>query len=70
MEIVLFGSSVNPPTTAHYAILKYFSENFEHVWLLPVYKHMYAEKSDLLDFEVRKEMCKIAFQGNFEQFFR
>lgn len=64
-RICLFGSSFNPPTKAHVEILKYFlrSGKFDEVWLVPVYKHIYASKSNLELFEDRYNMCSLAIDG-------
>lgn len=35
----------------------------DEVWVLPVYKHAFASKSNLLPFEHREAMAKLAFEG-------
>lgn len=79
--VVLFGSSMNPPTgtAGHGGIVTWGAraevdiadderpENarqdvpVDKVWVLPVYRHLFASKSNLLPFEQRMEMAKLAF---------
>ena len=68
-KIGLFGTSANPPTFigGHYSIIEWFAYNsqinFSEIWILPVYKHFYAEKSKLVDFNHRIKMCEINFKN-------
>ena len=34
-KIVLFGGSFNPPTIAHYEIIKYLNDHYDEVLILP-----------------------------------
>jgi len=63
MKVALFGSSFNPPHIGHVTAVKYFARYFDEVWLLPVYRHMYSSKSNLLDYSKRFELTKLAFEG-------
>ena len=33
------------------------------MWVVPVYRHMYASKNDLADFEHRLRMCHLGLAG-------
>ncbi|CAN0406703.1 unnamed protein product [Ascophyllum nodosum] len=72
MKVLLFGTSGNPPTgrDGHSGIVDYFVnlERFDELWVLPVYKHMFASKRDTMaepgapTFEDRVEMCRLSFE--------
>ncbi|KAK3289873.1 hypothetical protein CYMTET_2709 [Cymbomonas tetramitiformis] len=64
-RIVIFGTSANPPTflQGHTGIVRYLARNFDEVWVLPVYKHIFSSKSHLLSFEHRVNMCKLSFDA-------
>jgi|EP00670_Eutreptiella_braarudii_P007030 nicotinate (nicotinamide) nucleotide adenylyltransferase len=64
-KICLFGSSCNPPTGdgGHRSLVKYFAEKFEEVWVLPVFKHAFATKRDLAEFNDRINMAKLNFES-------
>jgi nicotinic acid mononucleotide adenylyltransferase len=65
-RVLLFGSSVNPPTGdgGHRGICKYFAdkEEFDEIWILPVYIHSFENKS-ALEFHYRMELCKLNFEN-------
>jgi hypothetical protein len=66
-EIVLFGTSADPPTGdgGHVGIAKALSKltEFEQIRILPVYCHNFADKRDrLLPFRHRLNMCELAFE--------
>ena len=62
-KIALFGSSLNPPTLAHVAIVEYFAKLFDQVWVMPVYTHAYSSKASSLEsFPHRFAMSEIAFK--------
>ena len=63
-QVLLFGLSANPPTGkgGHLGIVEYFQSKYDEIWILPVFKHMYASKQGLAPFEDRMAMCKLAFQ--------
>jgi nicotinic acid mononucleotide adenylyltransferase len=62
-RLTIFGFSANPPTddSGHGGIIKFLVESgdYDEVWLLPVYRHIYKEKSNLAPFEYRMEMCQL-----------
>ena len=67
-RVCLFGTSANPPTGdgGHVSIVEALSklESFDEIRILPVYRHTFASKRDqLVAYEDRVEMCKIAFQS-------
>lgn len=72
-RILLFGSSANPPTgeQGHLGLVRWVVETADHaalggpvdeLWILPVYRHAFAEKSGLVPFEHRFEMCRLCFE--------
>jgi cytidyltransferase-like protein len=63
LRIGVFGGSFNPIHLGHslLAITTQQTKNVDQVVLVPVYKH--AVKRDLLPFEDRFEMCKLAVQS-------
>jgi nicotinic acid mononucleotide adenylyltransferase len=64
-QVCLFGTSANPPTGdgGHVGIVQSLSElqRFDEIRILPVYRHTFAGKRDLVSYEHRMNMCKIAF---------
>lgn len=62
-RVSVVGFSANPPTddTGHGGMIKHLVESTEYdeIWLLPVYKHMFDSKSNLLTFEHRLAMCDL-----------
>eukprot|EP01134_Creolimax_fragrantissima_P008131 CFRG8131T1 len=68
--VLLYGLSANPPVGlgGHQGYVKYFTRQdwLDELWIMPVYKHMYADKQNLVDFKHRFSMCKIAFEQNKE----
>lgn len=67
-KVAVFGLSANPPTGlhGHQGIVRRLciSHQFDEVWILPVFTHMYASKRDLLiPFEYRVQMCHLCFDG-------
>lgn len=72
-RVLLFGLSANPPTgeRGHLGLIRWVVEEasvqalgdrFDEVWILPVHRHAYSEKSDLVPFEHRLNMCKLCFE--------
>lgn len=79
--VLLFGSSVNPPTgrSGHEGIVSWGARHevdvandkkpedareqvpIDEVWVLPVYRHLFTSKSNLLPFEDRFHMAELAF---------
>lgn len=79
--VLLFGSSVNPPTglSGHGGIVAWGAKHqvdiandktpeaareqvpVDEVWVLPVYRHLFASKSNLLPFPQRFQMAELAF---------
>uniref|UniRef100_A0A7S0R0Y8 Cytidyltransferase-like domain-containing protein n=1 Tax=Pyramimonas obovata TaxID=1411642 RepID=A0A7S0R0Y8_9CHLO len=62
-NVVIFGLSANPPTglQGHTGVVKRLAQEFDEVWVMPVYRHMYSSKSGLADFEHRMRMCELSF---------
>ena len=62
-RVTIFGFSANPPTgdSGHGGIVKYLisTGEYDEVWLLPVYKHIFTSKSNLESFEHRFAMCQL-----------
>jgi nicotinic acid mononucleotide adenylyltransferase len=66
-QICLFGTSANPPTGSggHVGIVQALSalNRFDEIRVLPVYQHTFSSKrNQLVKFEHRVNMCKIAFE--------
>jgi len=72
--VALFGFSANPPTGSggHVGIVEWLLEarlreldgrSVDEVWVLPVYRHPFAEKRDMPPFEDRLAMARLAFEG-------
>lgn len=65
--IVFFGSSLNPPTKAHLALVQHMIEAAKNqdpkpvIVLAPVYKHIFS-KPDLADFEPRVKLTQVQFE--------
>ncbi|MGI6787680.1 MAG: nicotinate-nicotinamide nucleotide adenylyltransferase [Acholeplasmataceae bacterium] len=57
--IILYGGSFNPPTIAHYEIIKLLNERYtpERIVLMPVGNNY--QKPELLDGKIRLEMTKL-----------
>lgn len=63
-SVALYGLSANPPTGAggHATIVAHLRRTFDEVWVLPVYRHIFATKANnLAPYERRKRMCELAF---------
>ena len=64
-HIGLYGLSANPPTgeSGHLGIIQYYQSTsiFNEIWIIPVYKHMFSSKSNMIDFEHRVKMCELSF---------
>lgn len=56
---VLFGGSFNPPTIAHYEIIKYLSKNYDEVLLLPNGDQYSFDGKVLSSFNHRVKMLEI-----------
>ena len=74
VKVLLFGSSANPPTGMHgHAGLVDWAAKTElpelggradEVWVLPVFRHAFAEKDrDLAPYADRIALAKLAFEG-------
>lgn len=63
----MFGLSANPPTgdTGHVGIVRSLvaSSQFVEIWVMPVYVHIYEAKRNLVSYEHRMEMCRLAMEG-------
>jgi hypothetical protein len=66
VNVALFGLSANPPSGdgGHVGIVRALVKTgrFDEIWILPVYQHMYSSKRNLLPYEHRVEMCRLAFE--------
>lgn len=64
-KIAIFGLSANPPTGTfgHQGIVRNLVSrgDFNEIWIMPVYKHIFTSKNTLANFEHRLEMCRICF---------
>lgn len=62
-KVALFGGSFNPPHLGHVLNACFVLSAFpvDQLWILPVYRHPFAEKQGLAPFEDRMEMCRRAF---------
>jgi hypothetical protein len=60
---VLYGLSANPPTGhgGHGSIVNHLCELFDEVWILPVFRHVYKAKQNMVSYEHRRRMCELAF---------
>lgn len=72
MNILLFGGSFNPPSLAHYQLVKniYDLNFFNEIWVIPCYEHNFNK--EFISFKHRFNMCKslfhqIAHVKNFEE---
>jgi len=61
--VCLFGTSADPPTDqgGHLGIIQHLaSMDFDEVWILPVYSHMFGTKrGKQAPFQARVEMCRL-----------
>lgn len=57
----MYGLSANPPHLAHVFIATYLADRFDHVIIVPCFKH--AFEKNLVDFEHRFAMCIKAFKN-------
>ncbi len=67
MRVCLYGLSANPPTgmEGHLGVVQYLASSgiFDEIWVLPVYRHMYQSKRQMVPFKHRLAMCQISFPG-------
>jgi len=58
--IAIFGGSFNPPHVAHQLLALFVLETMpvDELWFVPAWRHPFAK--DLVDFEDRVAMCKLA----------
>lgn len=67
-KVAIFGISANPPTgnNGHLGVVKYLLQShiFREIWVLPVYEHIYSEKSSLAPFDDRLEMCRLSMESS------
>ena len=63
-NIALFGSSANPPTVGHFRIVEYLhqNENFDEIWVMPVYTHIFKKTRKFESYDDRLLMCKNSFE--------
>ncbi|CAK4667764.1 hypothetical protein LEN26_006451 [Aphanomyces euteiches] len=62
MKVLVFGTSANPPCGmgGHMGLVEHFAQEFDQVWVLPVYQHIYSSKQHLESFDHRFAMLEIA----------
>tara|TARA_B110000977_G_scaffold88331_1_gene117402 strand:- start:23770 stop:24705 length:936 start_codon:yes stop_codon:yes gene_type:complete len=62
-KICVYGLSANPPTGVggHCSIVRHLQSQFDEVWILPVYRHVYSTKQNMESYEHRRKMCELAF---------
>mmetsp|Transcript_9110 Transcript_9110/g.17063 ORF Transcript_9110/g.17063 Transcript_9110/m.17063 type:complete len:244 (-) Transcript_9110:315-1046(-) len=67
-KVAIFGLSADPPTGdgGHAGVVQQLASMVDEVWVIPVYKHMFANKTGLADYEHRVRMCELAFQASAE----
>lgn len=60
-KIAIYGGAFNPITTGHIQVAQFvLNSNFDEVWLMPAYKHMYNKSMEST--EDRLNMCKLVTQ--------
>lgn len=60
-KVAIYGGAFNPITMGHIQVAKFLlntSGEFDEVWLMPAFKHMYDKK--MVSPEHRLEMCRLA----------
>ncbi|KAF0683241.1 Aste57867_24673 [Aphanomyces stellatus] len=60
-RVLVYGTSANPPVGmgGHMGIVEHFAHEFDEVWVLPVYQHIYSSKRHLETFEHRVAMLQL-----------
>jgi len=75
-RVAVYGVSANPPHNGHKAIVTYLANGsnssninssgndnaFDSIWIVPVYKHMYASKQGLASYDDRLAMSRLCFE--------
>lgn len=60
-KVAIYGGAFDPITNGHIQVCQFLlntSKEFDEVWIMPAYKHMYGK--DMVSPEHRLEMCKLA----------
>lgn len=57
-EIAIFGATFDPPTSAHLEIIKYLSEHYDEVIVIPTTVRYYKENKQMFSFNERLNMIK------------
>lgn len=57
-EIAIFGATFDPPTSAHLEIIKYLSEHYDEVIVIPTTVRYYKENKHMFSFNERLNMIK------------
>lgn len=65
--VALFGLSADPPTGlgGHAGIVRWLAKQpeLDEVWVIPVFRHAFTEKSSMVPFEHRLRMAELAFSS-------
>ena len=62
-KVAIYGGAFDPITTGHIQVCKFLlntSKEFDEVWIMPAYKHMYGK--EMVAPEHRLKMCELAAQ--------
>jgi nicotinate-nucleotide adenylyltransferase len=60
-KVAIYGGAFDPITIGHIQVAQFLlntSGEFDEVWIMPAYKHMYGKRME--DAEDRLEMCRLA----------
>lgn len=74
MRVLLFGLSANPPTgmAGHAGLVRWAVHRDVHpemegpldaLWVMPVFRHAFGDKRQMVPFAHRMAMAKLAFEG-------
>ncbi len=74
MRVLLFGLSANPPTgmAGHAGLVRWAVNREVHpemegplnaLWVMPVFRHAFGDKREMVPFAHRMAMAKLAFEG-------
>jgi len=62
-RIGIYGGSFNPPHMGHLSVVMaaLASDGFDEIRIVPCFHHAFAKDRELIPFEHRMEMCRLAF---------